>query len=230
MLACSIFVYLANSQLVTNCPTKLGVACLLNKEGGVAKGKRGGSAKQVMQELAPESYLREPNMTLENLGKIGWFMELWNLPLSGLSERVTAHVHIPKSRLQEMFLACSYTLCREMNFILWMQSTGNFFKCQIIFSCKQERWKWAASARSCVLSWEARSHQQITQVRSIFRGNTEYSLPPDMVQYTVKLLGLKISRTLKPIITRKSRYINYSIIWHVAFFQSLADAHSNLHR
>ena len=149
-------------------------------------------------------------------------MELWNLPLSGLSERVTAHVHIPKSRLQEMFLACSYTLCREMNFILWMQSTGNFFKCQIIFSCKQERWKWAASARSCVLSWEARSHQQITQVRSIFRGNTEYSLPPDMVQYTVKLLGLKISRTLKPIITRKSRYINYSIIWHVAFFhQSL---------
>ena len=145
-------------------------------------------------------------------------MELWNLPLSGLSERVTAHVHIPKSRLQETFLACSYTLCREMNFILWMQSTGNFFKCQIIFSCKQERWKWAASARSCVLSWEARSHQQITQVRSIFRGNIEYSLPPNMVHYTVKLLGLKISRTLKPIITRKSRYINYSIIWHVAFF------------
>ena len=91
----------------------------------------------------------------------------------------------------------------------------------LFFSCKQERWKWAASARSCVWSWEARSHQQITQVGSIFRGNTEYSLPPNMVHYTVKLLGLKISRTLKPIITRKSRYINYSIIWRSFFFNHL---------
>ena len=43
-----------------------------------------------------------------------------------------------------------------------------------------------------------------------------------IIQYTDQLLGLKILRTLNPIITRKSRYINYSIIWHVAFFhQSL---------
>ena len=150
----------------------------------------------------------------------------------GLSERVTAHVHIPKSRLQEMFLGCSYTFRREMNLILWMQSTAFFFKCQIIFPSKQERRKWAASPHSCVLLWEARCHQQITQVRSIFHVNTVYfsATGYGIIQYTDQLLGLKILWTLKPIITRKSRYINYSIIWHVAFFhQSLVDAHSNLH-
>ena len=33
----------------------------------VSPRKRRGSAEQVMQELAPESYLQEPNTTLENL-------------------------------------------------------------------------------------------------------------------------------------------------------------------
>ena len=123
-----------------------------------------------------------------------------------------------------MFLGCSYTFRREMNLILWMQSTAFFFKCQIIFPSKEERRKWAASPHSCVLLWEARCHQQITQVRSIFHVNTVYfsATGYGIIQYTDQLLGLKILRTLNPIITRKSRYINYSIIWHVAFFhQSL---------
>ena len=46
------------------------------------------------------------------------------------SERVTAHVHILKS-LQETFSACSYTLPREMNLILWMQITAIFFKANL---------------------------------------------------------------------------------------------------
>ena len=96
---------------------------------------------------------------------------------------------IYRLRLQEMFLGCLHTLHREMNLILWMQSTAVFLKCQNIFSSKQERRKWAASAQSGVFPRKARQHKQITQVRSIFHGNTEYSLPPDMVQYTDQLLG-----------------------------------------
>ena len=35
--------------------------------GSLAKGKRCGRAEEVMQELAPENYLKEPNMTLYQL-------------------------------------------------------------------------------------------------------------------------------------------------------------------
>ena len=37
------------------------------RQGSLAKGKRRGSAEQMIQELAPESYLQEPDMTLENV-------------------------------------------------------------------------------------------------------------------------------------------------------------------
>lgn len=35
--------------------------------GSLAKGKRCGRAEEVMQELAPENYVKEPNMTLYQL-------------------------------------------------------------------------------------------------------------------------------------------------------------------
>ena len=121
-----------------------------------------------------------------------------------------------------MFLGCSYTFRREMNLILWMQSTAFFLNAKLFFPLKRkdENEQLLLTLVFCYEKQDAinKSHRLDFSCKYCIFLATGYGI----IQYTDQLLGLKILRTLNPIITRKSRYINYSIIWHVAFFhQSL---------